>query len=360
MQLVLHLDDSSIAALIDADGAERAVWNAFAAWGRGEAATTQRSRATSPGGMASAMAAVVPPYCGGKVYSTAPHPDGGAPRFTFVNVLFDTAGALLATMDGGLLTALRTPAISSLAVHHLARPGSTIAAVIGAGNQGWPHVEMLHRVLPGLTDLRIAARPGSAAAARLTARAVAAGIPARLVDRPGDAVAGAHVVVTVTNATTPLFPADAIGDDTLVCAVGATKYDRVEIPGELVARCSTVVCDDVAGSRVECGDLIAAARTGHFDWADAVELHAVAAGTVTLPRAGDAPVLFESQGVAVADIAVSGYAYDRLVAGSVHNGTPGPHTTIPTFPTIDTTTVDTTTIDTTTIDTTTPTREVTT
>lgn len=314
MQSVLHLDDSSIAALVDAAGAERAVWDAFAAWGRGEAATTQRARAGSADGMASAMAAVVPPYGGGKVYATAPDPGGGAPRFTFVNVLFDTAGAALATMDGGTLTALRTPAISSLAIHHLARPGATVAAVIGAGNQGWPHVEMLRRSLPGLVDLRIAARRGSAAASLLADRAAAAGLPARIVDEPADAVDGAHVVVTVTNATAPLFPSEAVADDALVCAVGATKYDRVEIPGELVARCSAVVCDDVVGSHVECGDLIAAVRSGHFDWADAVELHAVAAGRVQLARAGAAPVLFESQGVALADIAVSGLAYARHVA----------------------------------------------
>lgn len=327
MQLVLHLDDFTIATLVDAAGAERAVWEAFASWGRGVAATTQRARASSPRGMASSMAAVVPPYGGGKVYATAPDPDGGGARFTFLNVLFHTDGRLLATMDGGVLTALRTPAISSLAIHHLARPDATVAAVIGAGKQGWPHVEMLHRTLPHLADLRIAARPGSVAVARLVEQAAAAGIPARAVEQPADAVAGAQVVVTATNASVPLFPSDAIADDALVCAVGATKYDRVEIPAEFVARCSAVVCDDVVGSRVECGDLVAAARSGHFDWADAVELHAVAAGTMPLARAVDRPALFESQGVAIADVAVSGLAYERHLAAS------HPSTSEPTEPT---------------------------
>jgi ornithine cyclodeaminase/alanine dehydrogenase-like protein (mu-crystallin family) len=45
MQSVLHLDDTTIRDLVDAASAERAVGHAFAAWGRGEAATTQRVRA---------------------------------------------------------------------------------------------------------------------------------------------------------------------------------------------------------------------------------------------------------------------------------------------------------------------------
>ncbi|MBI5090211.1 MAG: hypothetical protein HZB15_15480, partial [Actinobacteria bacterium] len=51
-----------------------------------------------------------------------------------------------------------------------------------------------------------------------------------------------------------------------------------------------------------------------FDWSRAVELHAVLAGTVTVPRAGSAPVLFETQGVALQDVAAAGLAWQRLVA----------------------------------------------
>ena len=81
------------------------------------------------------MAAVVPPYCGGKLYAT------NAGRFTFVNVLFRTDGRLLATLDGDAVTRLRTPAASSLAIHHLAARHAAIAAVIGTGRQAWPHID---------------------------------------------------------------------------------------------------------------------------------------------------------------------------------------------------------------------------
>ena len=72
-----------------------------------------------------------------------------------------------------------------------------------------------------------------------------------------------------------------------------------------------VVCDDVTGSKVECGDLIQAAAAGVFDWDRAVELHAVMAGTQAVPRAGEGPVLFETQGVALQDVAAAGLAWER-------------------------------------------------
>jgi ornithine cyclodeaminase/alanine dehydrogenase-like protein (mu-crystallin family) len=124
-------------------------------------------------------------------------------------------------------------------------------------------------------------------------------------------VRGADVIVTVTRSSEPLFVADVLSDRALICAVGATKYDRCEIGPDVVEACATVVCDDVAGSRVECGDLIRAAECGRFDWDRAVELHAVCAGTVTVARAGPAPVLFETQGVALQDVATAGLAWSR-------------------------------------------------
>ena len=127
-------------------------------------------------------------------------------------------------------------------------------------------------------------------------------------------VESADVVVTVTSSAEPLFPAAAVSDRALICAVGATKYDRCEIDPALVARCAAVVCDDVVGSQVECGDLIAAVAQGRFSWDAAIELHDVLAGNVAVARAGAAPVLFETQGVALQDIAVAALAYSRYTA----------------------------------------------
>ncbi len=311
---MIHLDDQMIEQLLDLSGVTDVVGNAFAAWGRGEAATTQRVRAAVPGAMASAMAAVVPPFSGGKLYATK---DG---KFTFLNVLFDTDGRLLCTLDGDALTAFRTPAACALAIRELACTSPTTAALIGAGRQGWFHLEMLAAELPALGEVRIADINPQAVAA-MVARAHEAGIPAVAAPNATVAATGAQVIVTVTQSTSALFASDAIPDDALICAVGATKYDRCEIGPELVERCVTVVCDDVVGSRAECGDLIQAHAAGTFDWDRATELHALLAGTVRVPRAGAAPVLFETQGVALQDVAAAGLAWQRHLRSIEHHAT---------------------------------------
>lgn len=301
---LMHFDDATISELLSASDARVAVADAFGAWGRGDAATTQRVRASvtetdeRPAAMCSSMAAVVPPFSGGKMYAT----NNGV--FTFVNVLFDVDGHFLCTLDGDAITRLRTPATTALAIEHLAAPHASVAAVIGTGRQSWSHIEMLGAELPDLVELRINGYFRHEAV-DLVERGRQHGLPTVLAESPSDAARGAQVIVTVTSSSTPLFAADVIGDDALICAMGATKYDRVEIGADVVARCGFVVCDDTVGSRVECGDLIAAHDAGCFDWADAVELHAVVAGTVRPQRAGRAPVLFESQGVALQDVALA-------------------------------------------------------
>lgn len=306
-RMTIHLDDATIDRFLDLPSVTEVVASAFAAWGRGEAATTQRVRSQASGAMASAMAAVVPPYTGGKVYATH------AGRFTFHNVLFDMEGRLLCTLDGDALTRLRTPAACAVAIRQLAAPAVQRAALIGAGRQGWHHLAMLPRELPELEELAVFDIVPEAAAA-LVRRARDQGIPAVTAPTAEGAVAGAGVIITVTQSTTPLFPATAVSDSALICAVGATKYDRCEIGADLIERAAAVVCDDVEGSRVECGDLIQAAHAGRFDWERAVELHAVLAGTAMAPRAGAAPVLFETQGVALQDVAAAGLAWERASA----------------------------------------------
>jgi ornithine cyclodeaminase len=302
--LVLHLDDAAVAELLDLASVSSVVAEAFRAWGQGTAATTPRVRAAASGGMASAMAAVVPPFVGGKVYATK---DG---RFSFVHVLFDMNGRLLCTLDGDVVTRLRTPAASALAIRHLAVEGATVAALVGTGRQAWHHLVMLGEELPKLSTVRITGRDPAAVTA-VVGQAAAVGLPAVAAASPSAAVEDAEVIVTVTSATAPLFPSRAVSDRALVCAVGATKPDRCEIGADLIARCVAVVADDVRGSHAECGDLIQAAAQGRFRWEDAVELHAVAAATAVVPRAGHGPVLFETQGVALQDVAAAGLAWQR-------------------------------------------------
>jgi ornithine cyclodeaminase/alanine dehydrogenase-like protein (mu-crystallin family) len=307
---MLHLDDETVGRLLDPRACTDATEQAFADWGRHEAPSTVRVRASAPKGMASAMAAVVPGLgvSGGKVYAT----HEGA--FTFVVVLFDLEGRLLCTLDGDTLTRIRTPSVSAVAIRHLAAPGSSVAALVATGRQAQGHARMLADELD-LTELRLAGRdPGRVSG--LAAVLADEGIPVVAAPDPTAAVDGADVVVTVTSADAPLFASRAIGDGTLICAAGATKAVRRELDGPTIGRSGTVVADSVEGSHTECGDLIAAEREGHFEWDRAVSLAAVVAGTASVPRAGErGPLVFESQGVALMDIVAAGLVWQAHAGG---------------------------------------------
>lgn len=309
-----HFDDADVTELLDHDELVAAMATVFSDLGTGRAATTVRVRARTDDGMASAMAAAVPSLgvTGGKVYATV---DG---RFTFHVVLFDLDGHLLCTMDGAALTEARTPALSAVVIDRCARVGARTAAVLGTGREAVPHLQMLARALD-LDEVRVWGRRPDAAA-EVAARAVRRGVPAVAVDDAVTAVDGADVVVTVTSADAPIVPADAIADHALVCAVGATKPQRCELDPDLFRRAATVITDSTAGAPDECGDLIHAVARGTIGWDAVLDLADVLAGNVAVDRAGAAgPVVFETQGVAIQDVAAAALVWRAAVASPAHD-----------------------------------------
>lgn len=127
----VHLSDEDVAGLLELGELTDATERAFRQLADGTASSTVRVRAAAGGAMASAMAAALPVegVTGGKLYATV---DG---RFTFVIVLFDLDGRMIASLDGDALTRLRTAAGTAVAVRHLAPPGVRVAALFGTGRQ---------------------------------------------------------------------------------------------------------------------------------------------------------------------------------------------------------------------------------
>lgn len=305
---MLYLDNDAVRRHLDPRVLVDAMETVFADMGSGRAASTVRVRASADGAMASAMAAAVPSFgvTGGKVYATV---DG---RFTFHVVLFDLDGTLLCALDGASLTEARTPALSAVAIRHLGPPQIATAAVLGTGREAIPHLTMLHHEYPGI-ELRLWGRRPDAAEG-VAAACARDGIAVDVVSTAENAVDGAEVVVTVTSADAPIVDASAIADNALICAVGATKPQRCEIPSALFARCGAVVTDSIAGAPQECGDLIHAVEAGVVDWADVIDFADILAGNVVVDRAGvNGPIVFETQGVAAQDVAAAAVVWRRAV-----------------------------------------------
>lgn len=89
-------------------------------------------------------------WIGVKVATVAPgNPARDLPRVQALYVLIDALTlSPIAIFDGSALTTLRTPAVSAVAVRHLAPPDAAHLVLFGTGPQAWGHLVAICTVRP--------------------------------------------------------------------------------------------------------------------------------------------------------------------------------------------------------------------
>jgi ornithine cyclodeaminase/alanine dehydrogenase-like protein (mu-crystallin family) len=218
-------------------------------------------------------------------------------------------GALLALLDGRLITELRTAAVTAVSVELLARPDACRLAILGSGVQARSHLRALALVRPP-ASVRVWSRTAGHAAR--FAREMAGTVPCTIEPAASvpDAVRGADVVVAVTAAREPVLAGAWLEPGMHVCAVGSSSADMRELDGAAVARCRVFV-DSRAAALVEAGDLLLARAEGRIGEGHVVaELGEVAAGAAGRRDAAEI-TLFKSLGLAVEDVVSARLAFER-------------------------------------------------
>lgn len=246
------------------------------------------------------MPSTIGAWTGVKVASVAPgNPDVGLPRIQATYLLLDTETlSTAAIIDGVSLTALRTPAVSALAVDKLAATDAARLVVFGNGPQAVEHAVAMADVR-SLTSVRIVGRAAAkveAACAELRERGVAAelGIAAD--------VAEADIVICATSAQHPLFDGALVQDGACVVAMGSHEPDRRELDEALMGR-SLVIVEEAGAAMREAGDVIQAVDAGVLDASALVGIDALVRGEVG--RASDRPNVFKGTGMSWQDLAVA-------------------------------------------------------
>jgi ornithine cyclodeaminase/alanine dehydrogenase-like protein (mu-crystallin family) len=236
-------------------------------------------------------------YVGVKVATVAPdNPARGHPRVQGTYLLLDAATlAPLTTVDAQELTAVRTAAVSALAIDVLARPDAARLVVFGTGPQARSHVAAI-RAVRRLVDVAVVGRSRAAA--------FASDVDGR-VGTVAD-VAGADVVVCATTSRTPLFDGGLVRPGTVVVAVGSHEPDAREVDDTLVGAATVVVEARPAALR-EAGEVVAAVAGGVLDPSTVVGLAEVVRG-VAVDRGR--PVLFKSVGMAWEDLVIVASAWE--------------------------------------------------
>lgn len=212
-----------------------------------------------------------------------------------IQLLSARTGEPLVAMDGRLITEMRTAAVSAVATRLLAPPDARVLGLLGSGVQARSHLRALRLVRP-FDEVRVWSRTPD------HAQRFAAEFDVQAVPNAEAAVRGADVVVSVASTREPLVLGDWLGENTLVCAVGAVGPDRRELDDRAMQAAILVESRDSA--RRESGDLI------HSRAAIYAELGELLAGTRPLPPRGQ-PIVFKSLGVAAEDLAAAALVWTR-------------------------------------------------
>ncbi|MGW7450980.1 ornithine cyclodeaminase family protein [Streptomyces sp. NPDC054787] len=264
----------------------------------------QRTIVPVPEGELLLMPAASGAYAGVKIAGVAPgNPARGLPRITGSYLLLDGPTLRpLALFDGAALTTLRTPAVSALALRHLAPAGRPLRLVLfGSGPQAYGHLEATCAVRE-LAEVVVVAR-NPEGADRLVAHARSLGPAART--GTAAAVADADLVICCTTAREPLFDGRLAGPGCTVVAVGSHEPTARETDTALVRR-SAVYVESRAAALREAGDLLVpeaegAIGPGHITGT----LADLVAGRMPAGGAQSCPQLFKSVGMAWEDLAVA-------------------------------------------------------
>jgi alanine dehydrogenase len=245
---------------------------------------------------------VMPAYCGAlgaKIVTFYPE-NQSRPTHQAVILLFDpVTGEPIATMDGRLITEMRTAAVSAVATDVLARPDAEVLTILGSGVQAKSHLQALRPVRP-FREVRVwSPRNAGAFAARHGVQAIAT---------PREAVHGADVVVTATSARDPVLCWEWLSPGAHVASVGANRPDWRELDDELMRR-ATLIVDSREATMRESGDIIAAGRT-------VAEIGEVLTGASPGRGSTEEVTLFKSVGLAIEDVVAADLVYQRALNGA--------------------------------------------
>ena len=292
--------------LLDIDAMFGALTRALILYSEGKTSVPPRSaiRLDVPG-----LLAVMPGYVPGvaletKLVSVFPGNDQhGLPSHQALIALFDEGnGAPVAVMDGTYITAIRTGGTAAVAARVLARKDVSVLTILGAGVQGWSHLETFPRVRD-FSEIRIASRNPE------RAKALAARHPkAHAVPSFEDAVRGADVVACCTDAREPILHRNWLQPGTHLSAVGGSFGP--ELDAETVRSCRVFV--EWRGAATHPPPTGAHELNG-MNPEELTEVGEVLAGTKP-GRADDGEItLYKATGLAIEDAATARLVYDRAL-----------------------------------------------
>jgi alanine dehydrogenase len=227
-------------------------------------------------------------------------------------------GELVATLDGRVITDLRTGAVSGVIARKVHIDGPVTVGIIGSGNQARTQLESLASAYRVEAAFVYSPTPANRTAFA-TEMSAKLGIPVTPVDSAESAARGRKVVATASNARSakPILHGAWLDGCRLLCAVGNTRPDFAEADPQCFADARLVVVDSLHAVE-EAGDLRQAVAANALSKSKLATLAQVVNGEIKAPNKG--LVVFKSVGTALQDLALAARYYELLKdkPGTVH------------------------------------------
>ncbi|HYM38542.1 MAG TPA: ornithine cyclodeaminase family protein [Thermoplasmata archaeon] len=312
---MLYLSEEDVARLLTMGDALREVEAALRDLGEGKADNRPRQRVRGAHTVLNVMPASWPGrgYYGFKYYSISRE---GA-RFWF-HLLDAHSGALLAVLQANRLGQQRTGAASGIATKTLAPRDATVVGILGTGWQAESQLEATCAVRK-IARIRCHSRRQAQREAFAIKMSKSLGVDVVPVDSAEGAVRGADIVIAATTASEPVVKGEWLAPGAHVNAMGANRVEARELDDGVVTRASLIAADSVEQARMEAGDLIIPISKGILSWDRVTELSHVVAGKVPGRRKDDDITIFKSLGLAIEDVAVGAFVYERARTERIGN-----------------------------------------
>jgi ornithine cyclodeaminase/alanine dehydrogenase-like protein (mu-crystallin family) len=230
---------------------------------------------------------------------------GSIPQSNACILLLDSEHGEEVLLDGGVITDLRTGALTGVAAQHLARPDASTVGVIGAGIQARTQVLALVEALPTVRTVRVWSRSRPRLESFVLAMQKELEGSDVTIEATGSAQESARradVIVAATTSSRPVIDDGWVSDGALVCGVGSHDPGSSEIETATVARAERVVVDTMAGGVDGAGDIAGALHDRSLRREDVVELGALLTGEASGRETSTGVTVFKSVGFATADV----------------------------------------------------------
>lgn len=233
----------------------------------------------------------------------------GLPKIQGSYLLFDAAtSAVLAVLDGTVLTALRTPGATVLALREMATATAFFSSkprvlVYGTGIQAKNHIRYFH-ALHSSSQFTLVGRgldKAQAAADELRAEGI------EVVASQNPAIEQADVIICASSSPIPLFDGSRVASHALVAAIGQHGLEHRELDAQLMLR-SDVVLEGRASAIRENGNAVDLHTDGVWHGEAPLNVQELVLGKFT--RTPGRPAVYTGVGMAWEDLAMASAAVD--------------------------------------------------